>query len=291
LRLRQGTSRRPWDSPLPSFPPPPSLSPSPINILFHTLGKTILDINNLSPLNKTKFSPVYFSGCRRHACAVELKFEDPAAGFFLRSVDTATAAVVPSTAVAGTNALGGELSAAAAVAAVPPSDIGDDDRQSGLTSSPPPPIRQFALLKSSQTVVLRAAYGPFLSSQTVTPSSSRVALFAADYQSASLNNNGGGGSNNVSFSEPPPTTADAVAAASGSPYLDLSAHLVTREVRKDQPVLRVVFHAGQSVRQHGAPPRKKVGGGGGGMCIVLSAQLTSNKTVEATCTPQGFYIL
>jgi hypothetical protein len=200
-------------------------------------------------------------------------------------VDT-TATVVPSTAVAGTNALGGELSAAA-IAAVPPSEIGDDDR---LTSTSPPPPRQFALLKSSQTVVLRAAYGPFLSSQTVTPSSSRgVALFAADYQGASVNNNGGGGSNNASFSEPPlPTTADAAAAAaaSGSPYLDLSAHLVTREVRKDQPVLRVVFHAGQSVRQHGAPPRKKVGGGGG-MCIVLSAQLTANKTVEATCTPQG----
>jgi hypothetical protein len=231
-------------------------------------------------MNKTNSPPPAFSGWRRHACAVELKFEDPAAGFFLRSVDT-TATVVPSTAVAGTNALGGELSAAAAVAAVPPSEITDDDR---LTSSSPPPIRQFALLKSSQTVVLRAAYGPFLSSQTVTPSSSRVALFAADYQSASLNNNGGGGFNNVSFSEPPPPTA-ADAAAAGSPYLDLSAHLVTREVRKDQPVLRVVFHAGQSVRQHGAPPRKKVGGGG--MCIVLSAQLTANKTVEATCTPQG----
>jgi hypothetical protein len=242
-------------------------------------------------MNKTNSPPFYFLGCRRHACAVELKFEDPAAGFFLRSVDTT--ATVQSTAVAGTNAVGGELSAAAAIAAVPPSEIGDDDR---LTSTSPPPPRHFALLKSSQTVVLRAAYGPFLSSQTVTPSSSRVALFAADYQTASLNNNGGGGSNNVSFSEPqpsvfaPPTAADAAAAAaSGSPYLDLSAHLVTREVRKDQPVLRVVFHAGQSVRQHGAPPRKKVGGGG--MCIVLSAQLTTNKTVEATCTPQGFYIL
>jgi hypothetical protein len=233
-------------------------------------------------MNKTNSPPFYFSGCRHHACAVELKFEDPAAGFFLRSVDT-TATVAQSTAVAGTNALGGDLSAAAAaVAAVPPSDIGDDDR---LTSTSPPPPRLFALLKSSQTVVLRAAYGPFLSSQTVTPSSSRVALFAADYQGASLNNGGGGGSNNVSFSEPPlPTTADAATGASGSPYLDLSAHLVTREVRKDQPVLRVVFHAGQSVRQHGAPPRKKVGGG---MCIVLSAQLTANKTVEATCTPQG----
>jgi hypothetical protein len=244
-------------------------------------------------MTKTNSPLSTFSGCRHHACAVELKFEDPAAGFFLRSVDTATAtaaaAIVPSTLAAGTNALGSELSAAAAIAAVPPSDIGGDDRHSGLTSSPPPP-RQFALLKSSQTVVLRAAYGPFLSSQTVTPSSARVALFAADYQGAI--SNGGGSSNNISFSEPPPsvfappTAADAAAtAASGtSPYLDLSAHLVTREVRKDQPVLRVVFHAGQSVRQHGAPPRKKVGGG---MCIVLSAQLTANKTVEATCTPQG----
>jgi hypothetical protein len=160
-------------------------------------------------------------------------------------------------------------------------------------------LQQFALLKASQTVVLRAAYGPFLSSQTVTPASRLPLSAAADYYGSPAFS-----ASNVSFNEPLPSSSVAQQQAGGgggsgdfavtsagpssasSPYLDLSAHLVTREVRKDQPVLRVVFHAGQSLRQHGAAARKK-SVSGVGMCVVLSGQLSPNRTVEATCTPQG----
>ena len=51
---------------------------------------------------------------------------------------------------------------------------------------------------------------------------------------------------------------------------DLSAHLVTREVRKDKPVLRVVLHSSQR-------PEALTG-----FCLVVSAVL-HNKTVEAEC--------
>ena len=52
-----------------------------------------------------------------------------------------------------------------------------------------------------------------------------------------------------------------------SSLTDLSAHIVTREVRKDQPVLRVLFHAGPSHSK-----RNKV-------CILVSVVLNNN-TVE-----------
>ena len=214
---------------------------------------------------------------------MELKFDDPAAGFFLRSVDL----------TAGSNAAaaaGVIVPAEAAAAAVPSSEPSVDDNDDGrpLGVRPLSTPRQFALLKSSQTVVLRAAYGPFLSSQTVTPASR---LTVAEYA---------GGANFVNVSNDMPAllgpqqqfvandvgniaASAATTMPTAVPYMDLSAHLVTREVRKDQPVLRVVFHAGQSLR-HGAAARKK---NGGGMCIVLSGQLNVNKTVETTCTPQG----
>ena len=53
---------------------------------------------------------------------------------------------------------------------------------------------------------------------------------------------------------------------------DLSAHIVTKEVRKDQPVLRVLFHAGP-----GHSKRNKV-------CILVSVVLNNN-------TVEGKYII
>ena len=59
---------------------------------------------------------------------------------------------------------------------------------------------------------------------------------------------------------------------------DLSAHIVTKEVRKDQPVLRVLFHAGP-----GHSKRNKV-------CILVSVVLNNN-TVEGKCIIIDFKIL
>jgi hypothetical protein len=236
----------------------------------------------------------FFSACCRYCGAVDLKFDDPAAGFFLRSVDATSS---------GLNAVGGSGgatnnqlpaadatggSSAAASPSAEPAQDGIENGGGGGRSA-----RQFALLKSSGTVVLRAAYGPFLTSQTVTPASRIPLAAAAEY--ANISNAYSSDMAAAAFGAPSSLDngAGMAAATAGpalSPYADLSAHLVTREVRKDQPVLRVVFHAGQSLRHHGPAARKKAnsgGGGGGGMCIVLSGQLSSNKTVESTCTPQG----
>ena len=51
---------------------------------------------------------------------------------------------------------------------------------------------------------------------------------------------------------------------------DLSAHIVTKDVKKDQPMLRVLFHTGHAHTGHNK--RKNV-------CILVSVVL-NNKTVE-----------
>ena len=54
---------------------------------------------------------------------------------------------------------------------------------------------------------------------------------------------------------------------------DLSAHIVTRDIKKDQPVLRVLFHSGGA--GHGASQHNKRNN----VCILVSVVLNNN-TVE-----------
>lgn len=77
----------------------------------------------------------------------------------------------------------------------------------------------FTLLPSSQPVSIRVTYGPFSTKQTVP-----VRLLVPDPIEADF-------SNGTTMSDTP---------------LDLSAHLVTPTVPKDTPILRVLFHAGQT---------------------------------------------
>ena len=132
------------------------------------------------------------------------------------------------------------------------------------TSSTPTPLEvqqesKFTVLRSSQLVNLKASYGPFLSRQSV-PASHFIPDLAVNTNS----------SNNALQ---PDSVGDL------KPHLlDLSAHIVTKEVRKDQPVLRVLFHSGQRGFR-GQNKRNSV-------CIVLSAVL-NNKTVEGVCSPSG----
>ena len=55
---------------------------------------------------------------------------------------------------------------------------------------------------------------------------------------------------------------------------DLSAHIVTREVRKDRPVLRVLFHSSHRVFLN---TNKK------NNIIILVSAVLNNKTVEGEC--------
>jgi transmembrane protein 132 len=143
---------------------------------------------------------------------VEVRFEDPAAGFFL-----AREAEGP-----GAGVLGSEPAPA---------------------PGPRADARAFTLL-SAGPATLRASLGPFLARQTVAPP--------------------GGLPSNASLGP-------------GGRSFDLSAHLVTREVRKDSPVLRVLFHTGQ----RGPASKKK-----GVVCILLTAAL-GNRSVSTACAPGG----
>jgi transmembrane protein 132 len=143
----------------------------------------------------------------------------------------------------------------------------DDDSRlgEGRGSSPAPSTLEiheeskFTVLRSSQLVSLKGSYGPFLSRQTV-PASHFIPDLAVNTNS----------SNNVLQ---PDSIGDL------KPHLlELSAHIVTKEVRKDQPVLRVLFHSGQRGFR-GQSKRNSV-------CIVLSAVL-NNETVEGVCSPSG----
>lgn len=82
----------------------------------------------------------------------------------------------------------------------------------------------FTVLPSSQPVSIRVMYGPFSTKQTVP-----IRLLVPDPL------DGGGMGANGSFGEP-----------EMMPPLDLSAHIVTPTVPKDTPILRVLFHAGQT---------------------------------------------
>jgi len=82
-------------------------------------------------------------------------------------------------------------------------------------------MEQFTVLPSYQPVSIRVMYGPFSTKQTVP-----VRLLVPD-PLENLNNNGSGEPEMI-------------------PPLDLSAHLVTHIIPKDTPILRVLFHAGQT---------------------------------------------
>ena len=120
------------------------------------------------------------------------------------------------------------------------------------TSSPSHPgqTRAFTLLQTGHLTTIKASYGPFVSRQTV-PRPHGVPDVA--------------------------TVTNASLDLGLQPHLlDLSAHLVTREVRKDSPVLRVLFHTGQR-----APAKKK-----NSVCILLTATL-GNRSVSGVCSPGG----
>ena len=68
-------------------------------------------------------------------------------------------------------------------------------------------------------------------------------------------------------------TVNTSGAGQGGPA-DLSAHLVTKEVRKDRPSLRVLFHSSERARP-GLRARGRV-------CLVLRAVL-GNSSVQAEC--------
>jgi len=132
----------------------------------------------------------------------------------------------------------------------------------------------FTVLQSSQPASIRATYGPFSTKQTVP-----ARYIVPDALDA------------VPSNSPLPFQPDLVDADLYAHNLDISAHLVTPQIPRDAPVLRVLFHTGQ---------QNAVGGGGAGaasaaaaarrqqrVCIVLYAALGERPSEAAACSPGG----
>ncbi|XP_045784546.1 transmembrane protein 132E [Maniola jurtina] len=119
-------------------------------------------------------------------------------------------------------------------------------------------LDRFTVLQGSAPASVRATYGPFSTKQTV------PARYAVPDPL-----------------EPPRRNASLVELQDATAHrLDVSAHLVFRELPKDAPVLRVLFHTGGEggARRAAARPRR--------VCITLHASI-GTKTLTATCGPEG----
>ncbi|XP_041976905.1 transmembrane protein 132E isoform X2 [Aricia agestis] len=118
-------------------------------------------------------------------------------------------------------------------------------------------LDRFTVLQGSAPASVRATYGPFSTKQTV------PARYAVPDPL-----------------EPPKRNASLIELQDATAHrLDVSAHLVFRELPRDAPVLRVLFHTGgEGARRAAARPRR--------VCITLHASL-GTKTLTTTCGPEG----
>ncbi|XP_026330069.1 transmembrane protein 132B [Hyposmocoma kahamanoa] len=119
-------------------------------------------------------------------------------------------------------------------------------------------LDRFTVLQGSAPASVRATYGPFSTKQTV------PARYAVPDPL-----------------EPPRRNATLQELQDATAHrLDVSAHLVFRELPRDTPVLRVLFHTGGEggARRAAARPRR--------VCITLHATL-GTRTLTATCGPEG----
>ncbi|XP_045518859.1 transmembrane protein 132E isoform X1 [Pieris brassicae] len=119
-------------------------------------------------------------------------------------------------------------------------------------------LDRFTVLQGSAPASVRATYGPFSTKQTV------PARYAVPDPL-----------------EPPRRNATLLELQDATAHrLDVSAHLVFRELPRDAPVLRVLFHTGGEGGARRAATRLRR------VCITLHASLGS-KTLTATCGPEG----
>lgn len=119
------------------------------------------------------------------------------------------------------------------------------------TDGAPLSVDRFTVFQTARAVSVRASYGPFSTKQTV-PARSLVPDPLA----------------------PAPIPGSRNASIDAAPIrLDMSAHVVVREIPRDSPVIRVLFHAG--------------GEAGARVCGVLHARAPGRAPLAAACSPEG----
>ncbi|KAF4523501.1 hypothetical protein B566_EDAN004572 [Ephemera danica] len=141
---------------------------------------------------------------------------------------------------------------------------------------------RFTVLQSSQPVSIRATYGPFSTKQTVP--ARYIVPDAMDVLPPP--------SSSSEQPDTPPTSSLDLDLYTHN--LDISAHLVTPQVPRDSPVLRVLFHTGQQANPVGASPSSAAGVTASvsmrsrqRVCIVLYAALGDRPSEAAACSPGG----
>ena len=125
------------------------------------------------------------------------------------------------------------------------------------------PVRYFALVHPSSTVSVRASYGPLTVKQTIFPS------YWSDVSTNSKRNE----SFNV-FANNSPVKSSLFSG-------ELSAHLVTKEVRRSNPVLRVLFYAGHTSDY---TQRSRIDFIDKTLCAAIIVQYNKEKLL-GTCSP------
>lgn len=144
--------------------------------------------------------------------AVEVHFETPDSGFFLKHSPRQSALVsVASTAISSN------------------SKTRSNSIESVLS------VDRFTVVQTSQPVSVRASYGPFSTKQTVPARYIVPDILEAAVEGSSTQNT---------------TAALMDLQQQSSLHLDISAHVVRNTVTRDSPVLRVLFHAGADPGGH-----------------------------------------
>jgi transmembrane protein 132 len=197
--------------------------------------------------------------------AVEVHFENKDGGFFLKHVNSDTGS-------------GGDAES---------SDVGGDQIQDGQEEAILSE-EHFTVLQNSQPVSIRATYGPFSTKQTV-PARYIVpdAIDVLPPPSASS----AASSSPIMTDTAPTSTLDLDLYTHN---LDISAHLVTPQIPRDSPVLRVLFHTGQQPNSVGVSTSSTAGvtasvgrNNRQRVCIVLYASLGERPSEAAACSPGG----
>lgn len=145
--------------------------------------------------------------------SVEVHFESPDTGFFLRHTPRqSTSSMDASLSVGGGSSSNNNRKAL--------------DQESVLS------IDKFTVVQTAQPVSIRASYGPFSTKQTV-PARYIVPDVVEATPESTQN-----------------TTAALLDLQQSNVHLDISAHLVRPTIPRDSPVLRVLFHAGADPGGH-----------------------------------------
>lgn len=164
-------------------------------------------------MGRARISLISIIGILSLTFAVEVHFETPDSGFFLKHSPRQSA-------------LASVVSSATSTNGKSRSSNGDS-----LLS-----VDRFTVVQTSQPVSVRASYGPFSTKQTV------PARYIVPDVLDSTNRDGNSSQN---------TTAALMDLQQQSNlHLDISAHVVRSSVARDSPVLRVLFHAGADPGGH-----------------------------------------